>query len=159
MFPCEIKDHVTRLTLSVRFRASIQELPERLAGIYEMIMDYLDEIDEGHAGPAFAIYYNTNMQDLDIEAGFPVFKPLPGQGEIKAGEIPGGTFAVCHYTGPYDELDSAYDTLTQFIEIGGYTPRGAIIEWYLNSPDNVPAEELKTDLALPVQHIKDKEAV
>jgi hypothetical protein len=43
---------------------------------------------EQPAGPAFVAHHNMDMQNLDIEQGFPVSKPLPAKGEIQPGEIP-----------------------------------------------------------------------
>ena len=39
----------------------------------------------------FAAYYNMDMSALDVEAGFPVSKNLPGKDNIKAGKIDGGS--------------------------------------------------------------------
>lgn len=154
MFPCEIKDEASRYTLSIRFRAAVQDLPVHFGRVYDQVMRYIGELGEHHAGAAFAIYYNMDMQDLDIEAGFPVSGPLPGKGEIQTGSIEGGQFAVCHYTGPYNEVSAAYEDLTQFVQAQGYVFNGPAYEWYLNGPD-VPPQKLRTDLTLPVKRMEE----
>lgn len=159
MFPCEIKQQADQPTLSIRFRAPVQELPQHFGRIYGAIMQYLGTLGEPHAGGAFAAYYNMDMQNLDIEAGFSVPKPLAGKGEIKAGMIPGGLFAICHYTGPYDKVGPAYEQLTQFAKDKGLKVSRMAYEWYLNGPGEVPPQELKTDLVFPVTHIAEKEAM
>jgi effector-binding domain-containing protein len=158
MFPCEIQEQATLPTLAIRFKAPVQELPKHFERVYGAIIRYLGELNEEHTGAAFAAYYNMDMQNLDIEAGFPVSKPVPAKGEVQASEIPGGTFAVCHYTGPYNEVGPAYEALTQFAKDKGYEPSGVAHEWYLNGPD-VPPQDLKTDIAFPVTRIEDKETV
>jgi len=45
----------------------------------------LNELGEKPLEAAFAAYYNMDMENLDVEMGFPVAKPLAGRGEIKAG--------------------------------------------------------------------------
>jgi effector-binding domain-containing protein len=159
MFPCKLQEEPTRPTLSIRFRAPVHELPKHFTRVYTAIMQYLGELGEEHAGPAFAIYNNMDMENLDIEAGFPVTKPLPAKGEIQSGEIAAGTFAICHYTGPYDQVGSAYEQLARFAVRQGYAPSGAAYEWYLNSPEDIPPQELMTDLAFPVERVEDKQAV
>lgn len=159
MFPCDLQEHPSRPTLTIRFRAPVQELPQHFGRIYQTIIQYLEELGEEHAGPAFAIYYNTDMQNLDIEAGFPVSQSLPARGEVQASEIPGGRFAVCHYIGVYAQIGPAYDQLLKFANDMGYAPTGAAYEWYLNGPDEVPPEKLKTDLMFPVTRIEEAEAI
>jgi effector-binding domain-containing protein len=80
------------------------------------IAQYLGEQGEQPIGPPFAAYYNMDMDNLDVEFGFPVARPLPGQTEIKAGEIAGGQVATCLYTDPYSEIEPAYTTLTKSAE-------------------------------------------
>jgi effector-binding domain-containing protein len=155
MFPCEIQEQPTQSTLSIRFRSPVQELTQHFARIYTAIVEHIEEQGGEHAGPAFAIYYNMDMQDLDVEAGFPVSKPLPAKGEIQAGEIPGGTFAICHYTGPYAGVGPAYEALAEFAQGKGYAPAGPAYEWYFDGPD-VPEQDLRTDVAFPVKRVQEK---
>ena len=75
-YPCELQEQPTRPTLSIRFKAPVQELPQHFGRIYGPIGQYLGQLGEQHAGAPFAIYYNMDMQNLYIEAGFPVHKPL-----------------------------------------------------------------------------------
>jgi len=150
MYPCEMKEQDARHVLSVRFRASVQDLPRHFDRIYGSIIQYLETLGEQPTGEPFAAYFNMDMQNLDIEAGFPVAKPLPGKGDIQSSAIPGGMAAVCHYTGPYDGVGPAYEQLSQFIKDQGYTPIGPAYEWYLSEPD-VPSQDIRTDLMFPVR--------
>ncbi len=153
MYPCELQEQAARHALSIRFRSAVQDLPAHFERVYGSIMQYLGALGEEHTGAAFAAYYNMDMQSLDVEAGFPVARPLPGKGDIRATEIPAGMFAVCHYTGPYDQVGPAYEQLMQFIKEKGYTVSGAAYEWYLNGPCDVSPQDLKTDIVLPVMRI------
>ncbi len=150
MYPCELQEQATKHTLSIRFRSPVQDLPIHFGRVWGSLIEYLGTLGEHPTGAPFAAYHNMDMQDLDIEAGFPVARPLPGKGDIQAAEIPGGMFAVCHYTGPYNQVGPAYQELTQFVQQQGYAPSGAAYEWYLNDPSAVPPQDLKTDIAFPV---------
>ncbi|MCZ7539654.1 MAG: GyrI-like domain-containing protein [Anaerolineae bacterium] len=154
MYPCELQEQPARPTLSIRFRSPVQDLSTHFGRIWGSLIEYLGTLGEHPTGAPFAAYYNMDMQDLDIEAGFPVARPLPGKGEIQATEIPGGMFAICHYTGPYNQVGPAYGELTQFVQQQGYAPSGAAYEWYLNDPSAVPPQELKTDVAFPVTRVE-----
>jgi effector-binding domain-containing protein len=152
MFPCEIKELPTQSTLSIRFKAAVQELPGQFGRVYAAISQYLRELGERRVGAAFAAYHTLDMQNLDVEAGVPVSRPLPDRGEIHANKIPGGMVAICHYTSPYDKVGTAYEYLTQFVKEKGYAPAGICYEWYLNGPE-VPPQDLKTDIVFPVKFV------
>ncbi len=150
MYPCELKEQAAQHALSIRFRSPVQDLGVHFGRIYGGIMQYLAILGEQPTGAPFAAYYNMDMQDLDIEAGFPVARPLPGKGDIQATEIPGGMVAVCHYTGPYDQVGPAYEQLSQFIRERGYAAAGAAYEWYFDGPE-VPPQDTRTDIVFPLK--------
>ena len=52
------------------------------------------------AGPTFLRYHVIDMQGpMDIEVGFPVAAPLPDEGPVRAGELPGGRYASLVFIG------------------------------------------------------------
>lgn len=157
LFPCEFVTRLAQPTLSVRTRAAVRDLPQVFGKIYGEIIEYLNSLGAYPVGAAFAIYYNMDMENLDLEAGFPIAKRLPGKGEIHASEIPAGKYAVSHYTGPYDKVGPAYEALVQWAEKQGYKAGEIAYEWYLNGPD-VPPQDLKTDIMFPVTKVLEKQA-
>jgi effector-binding domain-containing protein len=118
---------------------------------YRAIAQFLGELGEQPAGPAYAAYFNMDMQDLDVEIGFPVSRVLSGKGEIIASEIPGGRLATCLYTGVYSEIGPAYEELTQWIAKEGCETAGVSYEFYLNDPAQIPPQELMTQIIFPLK--------
>jgi len=114
-------------------------------------MQYLNEISEQPSGAPFSAYYNMDMDNLDVEMGFPVAKPLAGKGEIKAGEIPAGKQVSCVHKGPYNQMEPVYNALLQWIEENGQTSTGVSYEFYYNSPLEVPESELLTKIVFPLK--------
>jgi hypothetical protein len=51
------------------------------------------------------------MQDMDVEMGFPVSKPLPSRGDIKAGKTLAGRAALSMYKGPYSSMEPVYNDI------------------------------------------------
>ena len=150
-YECEVKEQSAQLTLSVRTRTPVQGLPQVLGRVYGTVAQHLGELGEQPAGPPFVAYYNMDMQDLDVEIGFPVSRQLPGKGEIESGQIPGGRAATCMYTGPYSEIKLAYSALSQWMKDNGHEATGVAYEMYLNDPAQVPPEELKTEILFPLR--------
>ncbi len=149
-YEIEIKDQAPQPVMSIRTRTTVQEMPAFLGRAYGAVAQYLGEMGEAPAGPPFAAYYNMDMPNLDMEAGFPSSKPLPAKGEIRASEIPGGRLATCVYTGPYDRMKDAYEALMQWIKESGCQGTGVTFELYLNDPAQTPPQELKTLIIFPL---------
>jgi len=145
-YNCKIEERKAQHALSIRTRTSVQDIPQVMGKFYGEIAQYLGGLGEQPAGPPFAAYYNTDMQNLDVEIGFPVLKKLPDKEDIKISEIPSGKFATCLYTGPYSEIEPAYNELSQWIEDNGYEATGIGYEIYLDDPSQTPPEELKTQI-------------
>jgi effector-binding domain-containing protein len=148
---CEAIHQPMQPVLSIRTRTSVDQLPDLVGQSYAAIMQYLQEAGGAPSGVPFAAYFNMDMQDLDVELGFPVAQALPGQGQIQPGAIPAGMVATCLYTGPYPQMGAAYEAITQWIKDHGYEPSGVSYEYYLNSPADCPPEELQTRIAFPLK--------
>ena len=148
---CEVTERPAQPALSIRTRTPVQDLPQALGQAFGSIAQYLGQSGQQPVGPAFTAYYNMDMQDLDVEIGFPVSGTLPGAGEIQPSEIPGGKAATCLHVGPYSEVGPAYNALTQWIEENGYEATGVAYEMYLNDPSDTPPEELKTQIVFPLK--------
>jgi len=108
---CEIYTQTSQTTVTVRIRTSVSNLRKALQQAYGAIIQYLAENEEQPAGPPFAVYDRRGRDSLDVEAGFPVFKSLPGKEGIQAGQLPAGKVASCLFTGPYDHMEPAYRSL------------------------------------------------
>jgi len=147
---CEIVDQPEQPVLSVRIRTAVEQLPAELGKAYGAIMQYLGEAGEYPSGAPFSVYYNLDMQDLDVEAGFPVAHALPGKGEIISSTMPARKAGTCIYTGPYADCGPGYEELTAFIKESGYEPTGIAIEYYLNGPETPPQDQ-QTQIVLPLK--------
>jgi effector-binding domain-containing protein len=124
----------------------MSNLTAEIGKAYAALFPYLGELGESPVGAPFAAYYNMDMQDLDVEIGIPVSKPIAGRGEVKQSSIPAGKQASCVYKGAYDQIGPAYESLTKWITEKKEVPTGVCYEYYLNSPGEVPDSELLTKI-------------
>ncbi len=150
-YPCEIKEQPAQPTLSIRTQTSVQNMPQVLGQVFGEIAQYLGRLGEQPAGMPYTAYFNMDMQNLDVEIGFPVARPLPAQGQIQPSEIPGGQVATCLFVGPYDQLGLAYEALTKYATDQGFSPTGAAYEFYLNDPRQEPKQEPQTLILFPLK--------
>ncbi len=148
---CEIKERPAQPTLAIRARTSLEKLPDAIGQGFGAVIGYLGKIGQQPAGAPYVAYHNMDFANLDVEIGFPVAKKLPGEGAIKASQIPGGKMGMCFYTGPYPEMRVAYEALTKLLAEKGLTPTGTCYEIYYNSPADTPPEKLQTLILFPLK--------
>ena len=150
----ELIQQAEQFTLHVRLKTSVGGLNEAFDKNFALIESYLSEIGEQPAAAPYAAYYNHDMQDLDVEMGFPVAKALPGRDEIKAGIIPAFEQAVCGiHKGSYNSLDETYGQIYQYIADNNFEISGAHYDFYISNPDNTSENELITRIAIPVKQM------
>ena len=150
-YKIELTEQSAQPVLSIRTRSAVENLPQVIGQAYQTIIQYLSELGEKPQDIPFVAYYNMDMQDLDLEIGFPVAKPLAGKGEIKPNEIPAGKQAACLYQGPYNQIEPVYNAMAKWINENGHTPTGVAYEFYYNSPMEVPESELLTKVVFPLK--------
>jgi effector-binding domain-containing protein len=113
-------------------------------------MQHAGSVGAYPSGPPFVAYHNMDMQDLDLEIGFPFAQEVPGGGEVVQGLIPGGKAASCLHVGPYDQIGGAYEALQSWAEANGHTLAGVAYEFYLNDPRGTAPTELQTQVLFPL---------
>ncbi|MCL2034571.1 MAG: GyrI-like domain-containing protein [Oscillospiraceae bacterium] len=136
--------------LSVRVTTSVEKLPQIIGESYGKIMAYMKEAGAFPSDAPYVTYYNMDMQNLDVEMGFPVAEKLAGNDAVKPASAPSGKLVTCMYRGPYAEIEPVYNEKMKWIEDNGFKPTGAMHEYYYNGPGFPPSEAL-TLLVTPVQ--------
>ena len=118
------------------------------------------------SGAPFIRYLTTDMaRKLDLEVGFPVAVPVPGDHRISAGVFPAGRYAVCVYSGPYEGLVEATAALLEWAQKNNVVWQTATvdniewwearIEFYLTDPAAEPdPQKWQTELAFLVAENK-----
>ena len=147
----ELLDVTPRPVLAIRVRTPVEGLPQKLGESYGAIGQYLGELGEQMAGAPYAAFYNMDMQNLDVEIGFPVQRELSGRGEIQACQIPGGQAASGIFTGPYSEMEPAYEAIAQWMTEKGLEPTGVAYEFYIDDPADTSLEKVRTQIYFPLK--------
>ena len=135
-----------RKTLTARLSTPVSELPARLGEIYGEIGALFESGKAVCAGAPFVIYHNMDMDNLDIEAGYPVETSPEDSERLKNSTLPGGDQAEMLYTGPYTNLGPAYEKLTAYVAENGREPLNIVYEEYLNSPEDTTPDKLQTNI-------------
>ena len=136
-------------TLFIRTRTKVEDLPMLIGESYGKMAAYLKELDEYLSEVPYVAYHNMDMQNLDVEIGFPVYKTLAGTGEIQAGFIPAEKVVFCMFRGAYHEMGPIYSEMLKWIEDNNYKPTGTVYEHYYNGP-GFPESEMLTMIVMPL---------
>lgn len=147
---CELVDQKARPTLAVRTRTAMEQLPQVLGTAWGTVMAVAGRAGAEPVGPPFVAYHSVDMRDLDIEVGFTFARPVEGDGDVRAGEVPAGRAVACIHEGPYDQLHSTYRAIEDWMAERRLRHVGPAYEYYLNDPQGTPSAELQTRIVLPV---------
>ncbi len=105
-------------------------------------------------GAPFVVYYDdptkVKPESTKYEVCFPVAPGVKGDKQVQVKKFGPVQVAATIYTGPYDKIGPTYGKLFTWIINNKYQVVGAPHEFYLNDPAKVPAESLKTKVAIPV---------
>jgi len=150
-YQCELVEQQARPTLAVRTRSAVERLPQVLGPAWGQVMARAGKAGAAPSDAPYVAYHNMDMQDLDLEIGCAFAQPLAGEGDVRAGEIPAGKAVQCIHVGPYDQVGGAYRALEAWIAEHGLQHAGPAYEFYLNDPQEVPPDQLRTRVMLPVR--------
>ena len=149
-YVCETKERQATPTITIRTRANAESLPVVLGQALAALGGYMAQQGAQMAGAPYVAYYNMDMQDLDIEVGFPLSAATPGAGNVQAGSIPAGAVATTMHKGAYTDLGAAYEALNAYLQLKGLHPSGVVYEFYHNAPNEVKPEDLLTEIVFPL---------
>ena len=147
-FKYEVKEQKAQSTASIRTRTSLSKLPDIIGKAYGAIGKHLAETGGNCTGAPFAIYYNMDINDLDVELGFPVAESIRGNNEIKNSRTPAGKALEFTHVGPYNELEKAYRPAMNWIKESNFKESGLVCEFYMNDPAVTPPEDLVTEIKI-----------
>jgi AraC family transcriptional regulator len=132
------KEITPQPVLLIRRRIAAHELQATLGESFAKIFGYATQNGLPIAGFPLARYVSTGPGLWTVEPAVPLARHAEGQGEIEAGELPGGAVAFAVHTGPYEGLPATNAAVERWIEANGYRVGGAPWEWYVTDPGEHP---------------------
>lgn len=126
----------------------VSELPAFFGEAFGKLYGYA--CSKTQPGAAFARYHNWDKEIIDFEAGVVTKDMLEPQAEIQTGIYGGHRALYALHVGPYANVGPVYEAIQEEMKRLGVHPAGPPYEVYLNSPDEVPESELKTEVYWPI---------
>jgi effector-binding domain-containing protein len=126
---------------------------ETIVDAFKAVNGYLQKQGIKPAGPPMTIYTSTNDTSFQFRAAFPVTEPPkdPPSGDIAVTKTsPGKAYKFIH-RGSYDDMDTTYDAITNFLDEKQLDAKGLFIEQYVTDPITTPQEKLVVEVFVPVK--------
>jgi AraC family transcriptional regulator len=139
--------------LFIRRKTKASEIAKTLGEILPKVFAHAQAAGIPLAGPPYVRYVTVGRGLMTLEGGMPVAAPARGEGEIEAGELPGGLVATTTHVGPYEGLQETHAALEAWIEAGEHeAAAGGPWEVYITDPGQVPdPREWRTEVYWPLK--------
>lgn len=145
----------TRPPMRVAYVRSIGPLAS-IGEAYGMLFGFVAAQGIDVVGGGLGISYDdpviTDPARLRFDAAVPVSAEVKGSGRVLTRTVPGGSFAVTRFQGPYTDMHGAYvDIVGRWFPRSNYEPADAgCLEFYLNDPRTIPPAGLWTEIWVPI---------
>jgi effector-binding domain-containing protein len=127
----ELQQRAAQPVISIRATIPTLRLGEVMGARIAALTGYLRASGAQVTGPFFVRYHTFSEIETDMETGFPLVEPVPGEGEIVAGELPGGPAIATWHHGPHDRsLGEAYARLAAWQQEHARESDGPLWEVY-----------------------------
>jgi AraC family transcriptional regulator len=134
----------------IRYRGGYENIPKLIAEVVEWVMDK----DLKMTGMIYGAYFNSPEdvppEELVYEIGASFEGSAKDEGNVQIKIIPEHTVLAAMHKGPYTEVGPVIHGLAEYAVENGYDIIGPVTEVYLNNPNEVPEDELLTEVRFPV---------
>lgn len=127
-----------RAVVAIRVAVPPARITDAFGEVLPEVLAHVERAGARPDGPPFARYFDYSEDEADFEAGYPVAKPVAGEGRVAAGELPGGRAAVTTHSGPYEGLTQAHDAVGEWVLAHGHDQAGPVWEVYELGPGDEP---------------------
>ena len=138
--------------VGIRREVPTTELAGFFAEVFPKVMQWMGEKGIPPASAPMAVWCAMDMETgiADTHAGAFVAQPVEGEGEITPGITVGGDALKLVHVGGYDKMGQSWGRIYRRAKELGRVP-GSGWEVYVDDPQTVPADELKTEIYLPIE--------
>jgi effector-binding domain-containing protein len=148
----EIRKITARPYVGIRRTMTHDGIGPACAEIFPRVAQWLAAQGLAPAGPPMVVYHGLNPKtgEFDAQPSFFVAAPVRGEGEITGGETAGGEALCTLHLGPYSSLGETWRTAFAHVQAIERRVTKSSWELYLNTPADVPPEQLRTEIYVPL---------
>ena len=126
-------DRAEQPCVAVKERTPVAQLPALIGSAFPKLGAYVAGEGLEPAGIPYVRFLDMgDMDNLLVEVGFPLARPLPGAGDVVAGSIPAGRYVTFMFLGPNEDMEPVYQEMEAWLAQRGLVSSGQCIEQYYN---------------------------
>jgi effector-binding domain-containing protein len=114
---------------------------------------YLQKQGIKPAGLPMTIYTSTDDTSFQFQAAVPVTEAPSNAptGDLAVGKTTAGRAFKFVHRGSYEDMDTTYDAITNFLDEKQLDAQGSFIEQYVTDPAITPQDKLVVEVYVPVK--------
>jgi len=126
---------------------------ETIVDGFKTVNAYLEKQGIKPSGAPMTIYTSTNDASFQFWAAVPIAEQPkdPPTGDIAVGTSTAGKAYKFIHRGSYDDMDTTYDAITNFLDENRLDAKDLFIEQYLTDPVTTPEDKLVVEVYVPVK--------
>ena len=128
----QVIERSDQAAISIQIKVPLKEMQEAIDESREKLMNFLQEMAAFPAGSFYVTYYSFSKEAVECEAGFPLYKEITGENQIKASRKRGGLYLTCYHQGAYRKIPSIYREMDTWLLHHHFETSGVTEEIYLN---------------------------
>jgi len=126
---------------------------ETLVDALKSVYGYLGKEGIQPAGKPLVIYTQTDDVGFEYQAAVPIAQEpkVAPQGDIAVGDAPSGKVLKFVHRGSYDDMDTTYEAITNYLDEKRLEAKDIFIEEYMTDPIKTPQDQLVINVLVPTQ--------
>lgn len=126
---------------------------ETIVDGFKTVNAYLEKQGIKPSGAPMTIYTSTNDASFQFWAAVPIAEQPkdPPTGDIAVGTSTAGKAYKFIHRGSYDDMDTTYDAITNFLDENRLDAKDLFIEQYVTDPVTTPEDKLVVEVYVPVK--------
>ena len=126
---------------------------DTLVDAFKSVYGYLAKEGVQPAGPPFVVYTQTDDVGFEYQAAVPISQEpkVAPQGDIALGQAPAGKMLKFVHRGSYDDMDTTYEAITNYLDEKKLEAKDIFIEEYVTDPIKTPQDQLVINVLVPTQ--------
>jgi effector-binding domain-containing protein len=126
---------------------------ETLVDAFKSVYGYLAKEGVQPAGAPFVVYTQTDDVGFEYRAAVPIAQvpKVAPQGDIAVGDAPSGKMLKFVHRGSYDDMDTTYEAITNYLDEKRLEAKDIFIEEYMTDPIKTPQDQLVINVLVPTQ--------
>ena len=137
-------------TASIKMTRPVSQIGPAMGEAFPKIYHAVVSAGMEPAGMPLARYFDFGEEETTFECAIPVPSPFTPSGEVEASSVGGDEAVFGIHVGSYESIGQTWAEMMAWVTEQGRAPAGPTWEVYIDDPQEVAPDQLKTELYIPL---------